>query len=746
MIEAKLVDHNGSPAIKIGDRFFPPMTATVTTCKARFGEYGRIIDKDYFKALGDAGIKIFYVMCNNLGLDDNAIEDFATEAKALFEAVPDAYIMVRFCLHPSEEWCENNPDEMVQYTDGREIPTLLTAESFHVHLKGMPSLCSQKWRDEMGVTMVETIKKLKALPYGDRIIGIFLAGGGTSEWYYINPIEDFSNGAYGDISPSFKREFQKFLDEKYGDGAKEVVIPNADARFYTEEVDYALSRPKRFHATMPVPPPPLNGTNHGVFCDFETNENTFDFYSAWHRGTANTIIHFARLVKENFPGTLVGSFFGAVGSSEVVRGGNATNVLRVLDSGYVDFLANPGVYENRQPGGFTGQRQCPDSYRLRNTMYIVEDDTRTCSENAFYAGRYCIFNEKDTIDILKRDFGRNICEDLQSWWFDQIVGGKRYKYPNVYKLFEKQQKIGQLAYSLDRKKNSEIAFVCDEESIVAVSKHTTHECIEQFRSYEIANIGAPVDSYFHNDLANPDMPDYKLYIFANCMYLSDKEREEIKAKLRKNGATALFLYGGGIINPDKKVKYNPENMTDLLGFKCSELLEVHSPLFRFDEGAHSITKDLDSAEFYGAFLKRRWGHEAFVGEGYMPPQLCPMIYPDDESCTVLAHFLSNEKPAVAYKENDGYNAIYFGAKYITADVVREFARYAGCHIYEESGHVLHVNKNFLTLHAAHSGEVNIKLPKKCTPFELYEEKNYGENTDILTFNIKKGQTKMFHLK
>ncbi len=746
MTKAMLVNHNGSPAIKIGDKFFPPMTATVTTCRARYNEYGRTLDKDYFKALGDAGIKIYYVMCNNLGLDDKAIEDFGTEAEALLEAVPDAYIMVRFCVHPSEEWCENNPDEMVQYTDGREIPTLLTAESYHVHLKGMHSLCSQKWRDEMGEIMVETIKKLKALPYGDRIVGIFLAGGGTSEWYYINRIEDFSNGAYADISPAFKREFKKYLDNKYGEGVKEPVIPNAEARFYSEEVDFALSRPKRIYATEPVPPPPLNGTNHGVFCDFETNENTFDFYSAWHQGTANSIIHFARLVKENFPGTLVGSFFGAVGSSEVIYGSNATNVLRVLDSGYVDFLANPGVYENRQPGGFTGQRQCPDSYRLRNTMYIVEDDTRTLAENTFYQGRYMVFGEKDTVNILKRDFGRDICEDLQAWWFDQVIGGRRYKFPVIYDLFAKQQQIGKLAYSLDRKKNSEIAFICDEESIVAVSKHTTEECIEQFRSYEIANIGAPVDSYFHNDLSNPDMPDYKLYIFANCMYLSDKEREEIKAKLRKNGATALFLYGGGLINPDKQKKLSPDNMEDILGFKCSEVMEAHSPLFHFDGVKHPLTDNIDSAEFYGEFMKYRYGHQGFVGDGYMPAQLCPMIYADDESCTVLAHFCSNGKPAVAFKENDGYNAIYFGAKYITADVVREFARHAGVHIYEETGHVLHVNKNFLTLHAAHSGEVNIKLPKNCTAFELYEEKNYSENSDVLKFNIKKGETKMFYLK
>jgi microcin C transport system permease protein len=36
------------------------------------------------------------------------------------------------------------------------------------------------------------------------------------------------------------------------------------------------------------------------------------------------------------------------------------------------------------------------------------------------------------------------------------------------------------------------------------------------------------------------MPDYKLYVFLNCLYLNDKERAEIRAKLKKNHAVALF--------------------------------------------------------------------------------------------------------------------------------------------------------------------------------------------------------------
>ena len=153
---------------------------------------------------------------------------------------------------------------------------------------------------------------------------------------------------------------------------------------------------------------------------------------------------------------------------------------------------------------------------------------------------------------MKRDFARNICEDLQAWWFDQHVGGGRYKFPEVYRLFERQQEIAREAYEKDRRKGSEIAFIYDEESVHIVSKQTTTETVELVRNYEIARIGAPVDQYFHNDMLNPDMPDYKLYVFFNTYSLTNEERRAIKDKLAKNHAVALFMYAPGIINPSLK--------------------------------------------------------------------------------------------------------------------------------------------------------------------------------------------------
>jgi glycosyltransferase involved in cell wall biosynthesis len=141
--------------------------------------------------------------------------------------------------------------------------------------------------------------------------------------------------------------------------------------------------------------------------------------------------------------------------------------------------------------------------QMRNAM--AETNYGNQAEIAKYME---LFSMEDSITILKREFGRNICQNLQAWWFDQIIGGKRYKHEDIYALFEKQQKIAHEAYNKDRIKNSEIAFIYDEESYHVVAEETTHQMVELFRNYEIDIIGAPCDRYYHNDMADPNMPDY----------------------------------------------------------------------------------------------------------------------------------------------------------------------------------------------------------------------------------------------
>lgn len=774
MTKAELIQHNGSPAICINGEIIPPMMMTVVTTNKK----ELLLDENYFRELGKSGIRIFFLICDTEWLRPGAFQQFKTEAEMLLRAVPDAYIMARIGMHPPVSWCEENPDELVQYSDGNPQKAMLWTESYAAEYPSMYSLCSQKWREDAGKALLDTCAEIDKLPYADRIAGFFFAAGGTSEWYYITPTEytektDYFDtggfeqqpdpgldGVYADLSPAFRRQFSKYLTEKYGtDEALQKAwndptatlsdpkVPNCDGRYYVHGVDYDIANPGWVDPQSGVPLKPDQGTHIGQFLDVNHHQDVYDFYRAWHKGTADSIVYFGNVVKQNYPGKLTGAFYGSCGAVRYHSMGQIGAVTHILNSGAVDFLASPGVYENRQPGGFTGQRQYFDSFRLKNRMFIVEEDARSHLDNRFYQNYFELYDIEDTKNLLKREFGRNICMDLHAWWFDQLPGGKRYKDPAVYELFTQQQAIAKEAYSLDRKKNSEVAFIYDEDSYHVASHETTHQLVELFNNYEIDKIGLPCDRYYKSDFFDGNMPDYKLYVFLNDLCFSDSERAAVQAKLKKNHATALYMYASGMVDFESENKVSADHVSKTVGIKMAQLDEVYRGKFKINGTAHELTKNLDKGEIYGDFTRKMWANASqFMNRiKTTTADLYPVVYPNDPDATVLAYFLDSKLPALAIKEQDGYTSIYYGSKHISCDEVKEIARYAGCHVYSETDDIVYANKNYITIHAAASGSKTIRLPEKASVTEVYDGTVYGTNVDTFQVEMLKGETKMFRL-
>lgn len=752
---AEIRNLGGRPAIFIDGKPYPPMMATVRTIDKSDIHF----DRDYFVQLGRAGIRIFFVICDTVWLKPDAVELFDTEARALLDAVPDAYIVPRIGMHPTNEWIAAHPEECVTYSNGDRPAVHLFSESYETDLPAHYSLCSSKWREDAGKALAETWSILMSLPYADRIIGCFLAAGGTSEWYYMLPPTRDGNRTVAGHDAAFRRNFSKYLTEQYGTDealAKawkapdatlaDPLIPDYERFYFVGRVDHDLAiPPHKMYTNKPLPPPPGNGETVGCFTDMDKSRDAFDFCRAWHLGSADSVLHFAKIIKELTPDRLVGAFYGAQGCTDLIRSGTCGGTRRILDSPYVDFLAAPGVYENRQPGGFEGQRTVQDSFYLHNKIYIVEQDTRTLAENRYFMNKARIFDMTDTLNVMKREFGRDICEDVQAWWFDQLLGGRRYKYPEVYALMARQQEIAREAYSLDRRKRSEIALIYDEESLQAVSVKSSRDTIEMFRNYELGFVGAPVDQYYHNDMADPNMPSYKLYIFMNVWLTTEEERRVIREKLRRDGAVAVWLYAPGFVDPEADVKMSVAHMEALTGIKMARIDEQFDGAFRWNGEPHPICEGLDRRQVLGHFEHRRkmmlMPSETVMWEA----ALYPMFYADDPDAVTVASFLTSGYPAVSVKKCDGFTSVHFGAKIITAETVRAIARFAGCHIFCETRDVIFAGRNYITFHASESGQKTIRLPRPARVEEVYENKIYAEAATEFTFDAYLGETKMFRV-
>ena len=243
------------------------------------------------------------------------------------------------------------------------------------------------------------------------------------------------------------------------------------------------------------------------------------------------------------------------------------------------------------------------------------------------------------------------------------------------------------------------------------------------------------------------MPDYKLYIFVNTLYLSDAERECIKRKLQKNHATALFLYGSGVINPDRAPAFSPDHIADLTGITCKQEDGIYSGIFRI-KGENFLTRVLPDDEFYGKYpssmVYNASGHFGKIRE--LTPTIFPLLYPNDKSAELLGAYADSELPAFVRKEADGFTSYLCGVKALTADIVREVAREAGCHIYDEEGDVLYANRRFITHHASHGGEKVIRLPRAARITDAYDDTVIAEQSDTITFRSRLGDTRTFRVE
>lgn len=744
--EVKTLKKNGRVFIEIDGKIYPPMAATI--CNSDREKL--VMDLEYLKSLGDAGIKIFFIGTDTEWGNPGIHEKFVGECERILSVVPDAYFIARIGVNPPVGFLKDKKDECFTLSNGEIRGVKITTFSYGKEHEALYALQSKIWRDAASEALLDTIAFHKKCKFADRIIGYFLCAWATSEWYPHIPYED--GEVYGDVSKATQKAFAEYLRAVYGTDAElqkawndknvtfdNACVPKRAERYYTHDYDNVLwdkdvyvAHDENLHG---------NGTNVGSFADLQKSKNAVDYHRFLHCVTADVQIHFAKLIKDAYQNNiLTGAFYGGFGCTDYFRCGTAGATLKILDSGAMDFLSTPGVYVNRQPGGFEGQRSMEDSYTLRNCFFFAEQDTRTHLENLHFRNLFDYYDINDSIGILKRDFGKVLARGSYAWWFDQHIGGGRFKHPDMYALFTQQQQIAGLMPNLPPKRN-EIAFIYDEESISYISHQSTKECVEYFRNYEAERIGAGVDYYFHNDMANPEMPDYKLYVFFNTLALTEKEREAIKKKLSTNHAVAIWVYASGFIDLDENCM-SVDAMSDLIGIKMSRMDRFQSGKYRFNEKAKKYINVEDRRTIYGDVIRPVCGNILTIIEDRKTFN-APIFVPKDKQAEIIAEHVNAPIPAVVVKDTGSFLSVYHASKILSSTIVREFAKYAGCHIYSESEDVLYTDGNTLTLHASTTGNKTIRLPKKATVCELYTRETLGKDIREFSVYLEKGQTSTY---
>ncbi|NPV49225.1 MAG: hypothetical protein HPY69_19950 [Armatimonadetes bacterium] len=659
--QAEVRQHLGRPVLFVNGRpyfalaFIGPRLADV----ARMGSYG--------------------VRFMNLGgglprRRDDGAWDFSATDEAFLRLLctePRAYYFPRvFAGTPA-----NLPDdERVKWLDANG----------EVTSGSQPSLASEMWLRESEAAFRALARHIVRGPYADRVIGLHLCAGDVGEWFQWS-----QGGRRVDVSPAMRRAFARWLRDRY----------RTEARLRTAWGDAAASLQNPRLPTVHQ----LWASDRGGFREPRRHAATTDFMRCYNDVVTTALERFARAVKQGSDGRLMtGAFYGYTFGLHhwVAQTSGHLGTGKALRSRNLDFITSPCGYGDRGVGGVSIYCQGVwASQALHGKIFYGEADIRThlCRPDSVEAYYRSADTPAQSVALLQREFVNCLTGGNTLWWYD--MDGGWFDEPRILHAIRRMSRAGEDSLQREYRSRAEIAVIVDPKSwlhkapVPEFDKGLGHHAIEA-----LARLGAPWDAYLLQDLGDPRVPDYKLYLFTNTFDLTAAERAMVARKVKRGGATAVWVYAPGFLD---------ETRADL-GL-CQELTG-----FRLGYEGRLDTVLVDVGD-------RQIGNPA-------PAAVAPLWYAEDPEAEVLGRLRANGKPGLVRRRFPDWVSVYSSAPLTDPAVLRDLARTAGVHIYSESGDAFYLDNRYFGIHVGAAGPRRIRFPEPVTVRDLWSGKVLAEHT------------------
>jgi len=238
--------------------------------------------------------------------------------------------------------------------------------------------------------------------------------------------------------------------------------------------------------------------------------------------------------------------------------------------------------------------------------------------------------------------------------------------------------------------------------------------------------GAPWDFLLLDDIGSSIVPDYKLYVFLNAFYIDPARREAIHAKLKRNGATALFVYAPGYLGPGGE---SLDGMRALAGIRIAKEDRESRPQMLLEAG-DLLARDLKRGSPLGAANLKVW----------------PQFYADDPEARVAGRLVDNARPGLVIKRLDGWTSVYSAAMQLPPALLRNLARSAGAHIWLDTEDALYTDGQIVGLHAATEGRKTLRLPGRFRVCNAATGEPVPSDGRTVSVSLKRAQTVLLRLE
>jgi len=692
--------HNGRPVLDVdGERVAPMFYALTDVPGGRWS--WEELSQHNIRQFCLQGVRLFQVdvFFDHVWMPDGTL-DLAIPQKqirGILDVCPDANVVFRFHVTAPKWWARQHPDEWVAYADMPDDEPYDPEQPFGFpriienDLYAVPrvSFASTRWREEATQKLQDMLRALAEAPEGNALIGIQVANGMYGEWhdwgfFYNEP----------DVGLPMQAAFRAWLRDRYGSDAA---------------LQRAWNDPAATLASATLPGMTDRATTHGIFRNPQQEQRTIDYFTAKHENTAETILHFARIVKETWPrpivtGTFYGYYFSTFGRQAV---GGHLELERILASPDIDYLSGPQAYEPEtgDPG---------DPYRSRSLLTSIRHNGKLwLDELDFEVGipRWRDPNYASTLRqgtaLLRRNVSFTFTKGQGLWFYDfgpsgvdldrkhnHFRGSHGYwDHPVYLSDIAAMRELFQARTEVPYTSGADVLFVYDTQSFYHTASLNRQDPVSpaliDYTTLNAFRSGVVFDPIHLEDLDTIDLSNYSTVVFGNVFYLTDAQREMIRQRVATDGRHLIWVYAPGYSDG---TRLDPAHITDVTGIAVTPTTIDGAPTIELaTAGSAPFTTTLGSQP------------------------IAPLFAVTDPDAEPIATYAQTGEVAVARKTLDDHTAWYLALPSKTPMLLRTILHQTPAHRYTtENTDVVYAGNGIITLHTVTGGPREVTLRNGTT--------------------------------
>ncbi len=435
------------------------------------------------------------------------------QVASAFAANPDAMIFLAINLRLPPIWDQTHEDQLVR------INGLIWEEGIG---NRAGSIASEEWYRDQELELRKLLRYCKAQPWASRLLGMWLMGEVTSEWF-----------AWGSN------------DKLFGDYSQ----PNED----------------RFGA--PIPPPSERSCPGYDF--YPPERKMAAAYNQYYADlTSETICRLAKVSKEETGGRSINAvFFGYViqlaGEFRGPIGGNFA-VEKVLADPNVDVIGGVPLHNFRDfLNGYSVYISATESVLAAGKIYCDSNDLFSWLHPLHWYREYDPGNPQNgAIQMQRRETANNAVHGAGNEWFSLMPSW--HHDAGLQADFARQIRVAGEALKYDRTPTEEIAFVVDGPTFAWSCPESEYlRWTNTQLLFHCGRTGAPVGVWLLSDLDR--LPErIKLVVIACATAAKPEDIARLERLIEKGGRTIIVVGAPGLVNPVQGV-WQPDAVSGLLG-------------------------------------------------------------------------------------------------------------------------------------------------------------------------------------